>query len=293
MIIGAAELFWVLTGWPTGATAITWAAISVVLFGPKADQGFSSALSFLTGTGLAVVFAAIVTFAVLPQVETFVGFCAVMAGYLIPASALSAQRWQTALFSAMAVNFPPLVAPLNIQSYDTIQFYNSALALLAGAGFAALSFLLLPPLSSAFLTRRLLALTLSDLRHLAGNRVPQRSDDWERHVYARLFSLPNAAMPLERAQLIAALSAGTELIRLHRMVSRLDLAAGLEPALTALARGHSALASQELTYLDRALSRVSKPGRAPRLALRARGSVLALSEVLKQHELYFDAGVSK
>ena len=291
--IGAVELFWVLTGWPTGATAITWAAISVVLFGPKADQGFSSALSFLTGTGLAAAFAAIASFAVLPQVETFPGFCAVMAGYLIPAGALSAQRWRAALFSAMAANFTPLIAPVNMPSYDTIQFYNSALALVAGAGFAALSFLLLPPLSPAFRTRRLLALTLSDLRGLAGDQIPHRCDDWEHRVYARLSSLPDAASPLERAQLIAALSAGSEMIRLHRIVSRLGLAAGLEPALIALARGNSVLASQELMQLDQALSMISKPGRAPVLALRARGGVLALSEVLKQHAPYFDSGVSK
>jgi uncharacterized membrane protein YccC len=291
--IGAVELFWVLTGWPTGAAAITWAAISVVLFGPKADQGFSSALSFLTGTGLAAAFAAIATFAVLPQVETFPGFCAVMAGYLIPAGALSAQRWRAALFSAMAANFTPLIAPVNMPSYDTIQFYNSALALVAGAGFAALSFLLLPPLSPAFRTRRLLALTLSDLRGLAGDQIPQRCDDWEHRVYARLSSLPDAANPLERAQLIAALSAGSEMIRLHRIVSRLGLAAGLEPAFIALARGNSVLASQELMQLDQALSMISKPGPAPVLALRARGGVLALSEVLKQHAPYFDSGVSK
>jgi uncharacterized membrane protein YccC len=290
--IGTVELFWVLTGWPTGAVAITWAAISVVLFGPKADQGFSSALSFLTGTGFAVVFAAIALFAVLPQVETYVGFCAVMAGYLIPAGAL-AQRWQTALFGAMAANFTPLIAPLNIQSYDTIQFYNSALALFAGAGFAALSFFLLPPLSPAFRTRRLLALTLSDLRRLARNQVPQRCDDWERRVYARLSSLPDAAKPLERARLLAALSAGSEMIRLHRIVSRLNPAAGLKPILEALARGQSALVCQELAYLDRALSLMPNPARASRLAVRARGSVLALSEVLKQHAPYFDAGGCK
>jgi hypothetical protein len=52
-------------------------------------------------------------------------------------------------------------------SYDTLQFYNSTLAILAGAGAAALSFRLIPPLSPAFRTRRLLALTLVDLRRLA------------------------------------------------------------------------------------------------------------------------------
>jgi uncharacterized membrane protein YccC len=148
--LGGVELFWVLTGWPSGAAAITWAAIPVVLFGAKADQGYNPALSFLAGSVLATVFAAIMSFAVLPQMGTFVGFSAAMAIFLVPAGALSAQRWQTAMFVAMATNIVPLVAPINAPRYDTIQFYNSALALYAGEGIAVLSFLLVPPLSPAF-----------------------------------------------------------------------------------------------------------------------------------------------
>jgi uncharacterized membrane protein YccC len=290
--LGAVELFWVLTGWPSGAAAITWAAVPVVLFGAKGDQGYSWALSFLAGCALATACAAIISFAVLPQMETFVGFSAAMAIFLVPAGALSAQRWQTALFVSMATNIVPLVAPVNAPRYDTIQFYNSALALYAGEGIAVLSFLLVPPLSPAFRTRRLLTLTLRDLRRLAGGPVPQRCNDWERRVYARLTALPDAAEPLERAQLLAALSAGTEIIRLHRIVRRLGLAAGLKPALKALAQGHSSLASAELTRLDQDLATKPKAGAALRLALRARGNLLALSEVLAQHALYFEAGGS-
>jgi uncharacterized membrane protein YccC len=290
--LGAVELFWVLTGWPSGAAAITWAAVPVVLFGAKGDQGYRWALSFLAGCALATVCAAIISFAVLPQMQTFVGFSAAIAIFLVPAGALSAQRWQTALFAAMAPNIVPLVAPVNAPRYDTIQFYNSALALYAGEGIAVLSFLLVPPLSPAFRTRRLLTLTLRDLRRLAGGPVPQRCNDWERRVYARLTALPDAAEPLERAQLLAALSAGTEIIRLHRIVRRLGLAAGLKPALKALAQGHSSLASAELTRLDQDLATKPKAGAALRLALRARGNLLALSEVLAQHALYFEAGGS-
>jgi uncharacterized membrane protein YccC len=291
--LGAVELFWVLTGWPSGAAAITWAAVSVVLFGTKGDQGYRWALSFLAGCALATVCAAIISFAVLPQMQTFVGFTAALAIFLVPAGALSAQRWQTALFVAMAPNIVPLIAPINAPRYDTIQFYNSALALYAGEGIAVLSFLLVPPLSPAFRTRRLLTLTLRDLRRLAGGPVPQRCDDWERRVYARLSSLPDAAEPLERAHLLAALSAGTEVIRLHRIVRRLGLASGLEPALKALAQGHSGLATEELTRLDQDLATKPQAKRALRLALRARGNLLALSEVIAQHALYFDAGISR
>jgi uncharacterized membrane protein YccC len=290
--LGAVELFWVLTGWPSGAAAITWAAIPVVLFGAKGDQGYRWALSFLAGCALATVCAAIISFAVLPQMQTFVGFSAAIAIFLVPAGALSAQRWQTALFVAMAPNIVPLVAPVNAPRYDTIQFYNSALALYAGEGIAVLSFLIVPPLPPALRIRRLLTLTLRDLRRLAGGPVPQRCNDWERRVYTRLTALPDPADPLERAQLLAALSAGTEIIRLHRIVRRLGLASGLEPALKALAQGHSSLACAELMRLDQDLATKPKAGAALRLALRARGNLLALVEVLAQHALYFEARVS-
>jgi len=291
--LGAVELFWMLTGWPSGAQTMTWAAIPVILFGAKADHGYRDALSFFAGTGLATIFAATVTFAVLPRVETFLGFSAVLASFLVPAGALSAQRWRTALFGAMATNFVPLIAPVNTPTYDSIQFYNSALALFAGTGFASLSFLLVPPLSPAVTMRRLLRLTLRDLRRIAEGPVPQKCDDWGRRVYARLVSLPDTSQPLDRAQLFAALSAGIEIIRLHRIVRRIDLAPALEPALKALAQGHSTLARDELARLDRILATIPMQKRAFRLALRARGNLLALSEVLAQHALYFDAGSSK
>jgi uncharacterized membrane protein YccC len=291
--LSTVELFWILSGWPSGAQAITWAAIPVVLFGAKTDHGYSNALRFFAGTGLATVFAAIITFAALPRVETYLGFSAVIAGFLVPAGALSAQRWQTVLFAAMATNIVPLVAPVNTPSYDSVQFYNSALAIFAGAGFAALSFVIVPPLSPAFRTRRLLRLTLRDLRRLAAGPVPQRCEVWERRVYARLLSMPDTAQPHDRAQLLAALSAGTELVRLHRVVRRLGLAPGLAPALEALAQGHCTLANAELTRLDQTLATMPTAARESRLAVRARGNLLALSEVLSQHTFRFDAGLSR
>ena len=115
----------------------------------------------MVGTGLTAIFAAIVAFAVLPNMETFAAFSLAIGLVLVPAGAGMVQRWQTPMFTAMAAFFCFLLAPTNPMSYDTQQFYNAALATVIGLGAAALSFRLLPPLSPAFRTRRLLALTLS------------------------------------------------------------------------------------------------------------------------------------
>ena len=151
--IGAVATFWIFTEWPNGALAITFTAIGVLLFAPRADQAYASALGFMAGTALAVVPAAIVNFAVLPGLETFEAFSIAIGLYLVPAGALMARPLmapsQKAMFTYLAAYFVPLLAPANEMSYDTMQFYNAALAIVAGTGAAALSFRLMPPLSPA------------------------------------------------------------------------------------------------------------------------------------------------
>jgi uncharacterized membrane protein YccC len=288
--IGAVELFWIVTAWPNGASAITFAAIVVILFAPRADQAYPTAMGWLVGTVLAAVFAGIVKFALLPGLSTFAGFSIALGLYLVPAGALIAQPWQKATFTAMVFHFVPLLAPANQMSYDTVQFYNAALAIVAGIGAAALSFRLLPPLSPALRTRRLLALTLRDLRRLARGSIRWTPDDWEGRVYGRLSVLPEQALPLQRAQLVAALSVGSEIIRLHRMAPGLGLGSDLDAALAAMGHGNSALATARLARLDHLVA--ARPGAEPetQLALRARSSILAISEALTQHASYFDAG---
>jgi uncharacterized membrane protein YccC len=288
--IGAVELFWVVTAWPSGASAITFAAVGVILFSPRADQAYATAMSFMVGTGLTAALAAIIAFAVLPGLETFAAFSMAIGLVLVPAGALMAQPWQTAMFMAMTANFIPLLAPANPMSYDTQQFYNAASAIVVGVGVAALSFRLLPPLSPAFRTRRLLTLTLRDMRRLATDPIPRTPDNWEGHIYGRISVLPDAAEPLQRSELVAALTVGTEIIQLRRMARRLGLDTPLDAALGALAQGDSALATKRLALLDEALAARSAAGTAaPSAALRARASILAMAETLARHAPYFDA----
>lgn len=250
-----------MTEWPNGAVAITWAAISVILFAPRADEAYARAVDFTIGTGLATVCAAVVAFAILPNVATFAGLSIVLALYLIPVGALMAQPWQATMFAPMAGNFVPLLGPANQMSYDTVHFYNNALAIAAGCGAAALSFRLLPPLSPALRSRRLIALTLRDLRRLT----------------------------TERAQLVAALSVGTDIIHLRRLAPRLGLVQELEAALAAFAQEDSAAAIAGLTAFDHRLVSLGETGRENSVVLRARSRVLAVCDALVRHGTYFEA----
>jgi uncharacterized membrane protein YccC len=214
--IGAVALFWIVTEWPSGASAISFVASIGILLAPRAQQAYAAWIAFLAGTLLNVILTAIIAFAVLPGSETFAAFGLVIGLCLVPIGALLAQARQprqTAALTAMTMTFVPLLAPTNQMSYDTVQFYNGTLAILAGTGAALLSSRLLPPVSPAYRTRRLLALTLRDLRRLATGLA---YSDCGGHIGGRLVAMPDAATPLQRAQLLAALSVGSEIIQSAR-----------------------------------------------------------------------------
>ena len=130
--------------------------------------------------------------------------------------------------TALAFSFNPLLAPTNPMTYDTAQYYNAAAGdRSSGCGIVpALAFSLLPPLSPALRTRRLLALTLRDLRRLATARLRPTSEDWDGRMYGRLAALPDQAEPLQRARLLAALSVGSEIIQLRHVAPSLGVARG-------------------------------------------------------------------
>jgi uncharacterized membrane protein YccC len=293
LAIGVSELVWVVSGWPSGTTCVIWTAITVILFGPRVDNGQAGVRGFFLGTCIAVLLAAVVKFSLLPQFDSFFGLSVALACYLIPVGALSTLGWQTAVFAPMAVNFVALLTPENAISYDLSQFYNSSLALLAGSGTALLAFRIVPPLSPAFRTQRLLTLTLNDLRLLVRRPLPLRSEQWERRIYNRISVLPDSAQPLQRAQMLAALAVGTEVIRLNRIARRLRLDVQLHPLVRAMVKGDSTLVSAALVQLDAHLADAPQQGQRARLALHARGSALALSEVLTQHSDYFNRGAAR
>jgi uncharacterized membrane protein YccC len=293
LAIGAVELFWVATAWPTGGAAIVVVAILLLLLSPKGDLAYGGSLVFALGTGGAVVCAAAVKFAMLPALQTFPALCAALGVFFLPAGfamAVSRQPVATAALTAMAVNFNVLLAPINEMNYDTAQYYNSALAIVVGCSVAPLAFSLLPPLSPAFRIRRFLALTSRDLRHLAIAPVFPAPHDWESRIYSRLIALPDQATPLQRAQLLAALSVGAEIIGLRQMATHLGTTADLDAALNEVALGRSAEAIAKLRQFDDRLASAREISTEATTALRGRGRVLIITEAIAEHGHYFDEG---
>jgi hypothetical protein len=103
-------------------------------------------------------------------------------------------------------------------------------------------------------------------------------------------TIPDAATPLQRAQLLAALSVGEEIIQLRDIAHRFGLNADLDPALSAVAQGDTATTTAQLARLDATLAGQPATGPETQTVLRARGSILVISETLARHASYFEAG---
>jgi uncharacterized membrane protein YccC len=284
-------VFWLATAWPSAASAIVFTASTVLTLSSRGDVAYGGAIVAAIAVACVLPCAAIMKFAMLPNFETFLALCGVLGLFLIPAGfamAGSRRPAAAAVFTTIAFVFLPLLAPTNQMSYDTAQFYNSALATFAGCGVAALAFALLPPLSPAVRTRRLLALALHDLRSLATARRLPTSADWENRMYGRLLALPEQADPSERAQLLAALSVGAEIIYLHHFAARFAAAPQLDAALKAFARGDCEIAIGLLRQIDRDLASRPDAERPTATMLQMRGRILVVCEALSKHTAYFN-----
>jgi uncharacterized membrane protein YccC len=291
LTVGAAALVWIWTAWPNGAMFIAFAMLAIVLFAPREDAAYASARSFATGVGLTAVFAGVVAFALLPHRTSFAGFCTVLGLVLVPAGALSAQSWEQSLFVGLTALFIPLLGPSNPETYNPQQFYNAAIALVSGIAFAALAMRLLPPMPPVRRARRLLALSLRDVRRLTHGKLPPSSAEWEAKMYSRLSALPASVDILQGARLAAVLSVGSGIIRLRRIARRFGLDAELRGTMAAIATGDSAAGMRELDRFDRALADLPPALPGARLRLRARGTILSIADVLSEHASYFDAKV--
>jgi hypothetical protein len=110
-------------------------------------------------------------------------------------------------------------------------------------------------------------------------------------MFARLAALPGQAHPMQRAQLLAALSVEIAIVQLRRAADELGMSSDLQPALSAFAHGRSAMALGELVRLDRQLAGLAADPQSSRVATRARGQILVISDAVAQHRDYFDSGV--
>ena len=289
LAILAISLFWIASAWPSGAMAITFCAIIVVLLPLQGDMAYFQSMTFLKGCVLGSGIAATLVFAILPRATSFPSLCLAMGLALLPLGFLLARAKNPLFFFACTVNFLPMLAINNTISFDASQFWNSSSGILVGIAVGAVAMLILPPLSPAIRTQRLLALTLADLRRLA-RRAPsrRREDDWENRILARVLAMPDQAEPVERAELVAAMAVGNHIVRLRRVAPRFVPGAAVDTALQALAEGRAGEASERFKDIDRQLAALPRTRSGSRTVLGLRAGLLVVCGQLASNASYYD-----
>ena len=130
--VGAISMFWIVSAWPNGVTAITFCAVIVILLPLQGDVAYSASMTFLQGTAICAIAAALVLFGVLPKATTFPTLCLVLGMVLVPFGVLIALPWRFSfLFTAATFNFVPMLNITNGMNFDASQFWNGASAILA------------------------------------------------------------------------------------------------------------------------------------------------------------------
>ena len=269
--VGAISLFWIASAWPNGVAAITFCAVIVILL-PLRRRGLfrvghvspgnsdlrrSSPLSWCSGSSRERR----------PSRVSVSSWDLV----LVPFGFLNARARYPLFTFAAAVNFLPMLNITNGMNYDASQFWNGAIAILAGIAVGVVAMLVIPPLSPAIRARRLLALTLADLRRLARRASPGRQDDWESRGVARLLAMPDkpsrssapsSPRPSPSARRSCAFATSPRGSSRARSWTR---------RLSALAEGRSGEAIERLKEIDRRLAALPRARSGGRILLEPQG----------------------
>jgi uncharacterized membrane protein YccC len=289
LAVVAMSLFWIASAWPNGALALTFCAIIVVLLPLQGDLAYSQSMAFLGGCVLGAGIAAVLVFGILPRATTFPSLCLALGLPLLPLGFLLARAKNPLFFFACTVNLLPMLSINNTISFDAAQFWNTASAILFGIAVGAVAMLIVPQASPAIRTRRLLALTLADLRRLArGAWSRSQENDWESRGVARMLAMPEQAEPVERAEIVAAMAVGNHIVRLRRVAPRFVPAAAVDSALQALAEGRSGEASERLKEIDRQLAALHGARSGSRALLGLRAGLLVICGQLASYPSYYD-----
>ena len=285
--VGAVSLFWIMSAWPNGVAAITFCAVIVILLPLQGDLAYSASMTFLREPRSALPWQLRLPSEILPQATTFPSLCLALGLALVPFGFLIALPWRHSfLFTAATFNFVPMLNVTNGMNVDGSQFWNGAISILAGIAAGAVAMLIIPPVSPAIRTQRLLSLTLMDFRRLVRRASPGRAGDWEQKGFARLLAMPDKAGAQERAELAAMVAVGKEIVRLRHIAPRFVSTGMVDAALAALAEGRSSEAIARLGDIDRQVAAL--PRASSRILLSLRAGILAISGQLSEFESYFD-----
>jgi uncharacterized membrane protein YccC len=290
--------FWILTAWPNGPTAVTFAGIMCAIMGGRDDPAAASAV-FLTMTVAGIVVAGFYLFAVLPALSTFAALVIALAPFYLVCGLLLTSPATVPFAMPLIFVGGGLISFSNAMTYDFAAFINSAIAYVAGIGIGAVSLGLLRPLGAEWAVKRLTRGLLRELAHISGSATTEPRSAFESRMFDRINALFMRLDPLvgdQRAVLqgcLAGLRIGLNILVLRGLRPALpsEAASSVQDALTTLADHFGALvrhrySDMPLSVLAAARGRILARGEDPALT-RAAEALYNIEATLRQHTDFF------
>lgn len=310
--------FWAVTAWPGGAFAVVFSAVATLIFGSFGDQASVLAKDYTLGAALMAVIGGGLYFGLLPSLSGFPALAAVLFLLFVPLGYMQSGKWHNVVFLAMSIASLPLLGLGNPITYDASGYFNLALAVITGSLAGTLFFTVLPVVGPAVRARRLLALSLRDLRGLAKAPLREGRDGAETVSEtgildtATVASPPTSAVPISRpaelhrwnvlmgrriealspqavmeeaGNMMTILALGQAVIYLRRNVTGDARRRLLREALDHLATGRLTAAGEAFAALSRAAAEAKpQPAEAgPSRPVHVRAQVAVILDALDRH----------
>lgn len=220
----AGAMVWIMTAWPSGSAFLVIAAVVAALFATRPNPVAGGA-GFLKGGIAAALAAAACNFAILPLVDAFLPLAIVLGAFLFVAGLAMRFPRYAGPATAFAFLFLDMATPPGLADRtQAVDFFNGAVALVAGVGFGILVFSLVYPANPAAVRERLIAVTRRDLRRLATRPERWTTEAWlslGADRLGRLTATDRIASPDQARRdlenLLSSITAGHAVILLQRL----------------------------------------------------------------------------
>ncbi|WP_326001403.1 FUSC family protein [Serratia rubidaea] len=177
VIILSGCLVWIYSAWPDGGTAVSILGVCCTLFG-SFDTPAPHIVKYMIGSLWGVLLSLLYSFVLLPQVNDFSMLAAVFAPVYLFAGSLQARP--ASAFMAMGITLTlPILCELGARySGDFAVAINTAIALFAATGFAAIGMSLLQTVQADAAINRLLKLCQRDIRRSVKGELNVDETHW-------------------------------------------------------------------------------------------------------------------
>jgi uncharacterized membrane protein YccC len=297
-----ASAFWILSAWPNGPTAVTFAGIMCAIMGARDNPAAASAV-FLKMSMIGTAVAGFYLFAVLPPLSTFTALVIALAPFYLACGLLLTSP--AAVPFAMPLIFVGggLIGLSNAMTYDFVAFINGAIGYVVGIGFGAAALGLLRPLGTDWAVQRLTRGIFRDLAHIAGSVTTELRSAFESRMFDRINALFMRLDPMvadQRAVLqgcLAGLRIGLNILVLRTLQPALpsEAASSVRDALAALADHfggilHRHYSNMPLSVLETARHRILAHDENAALT-RAGEALYNIEATLRQHNDFYGPAV--